>query len=113
MAKYLIDANLPYLFDIWKSSEFLHVFDLDEQMTDEAIWEYAVNDNLTIILKDADFSEKVLYKQTKTKVIHLRIGNLRLNEMQKFISNNWNEVEDISETHRLTNVYIDQIEGIE
>jgi len=35
MPKFLIDANLPYYFSIWKSDEFIHVFDINDAMSDE------------------------------------------------------------------------------
>lgn len=72
MAKYLIDTNLPYLFSLWKSSDFLHVFDIDDEFSDEEIWNYAKDNSLTIITKDADFSNKIIFKTPPPKVIHLK-----------------------------------------
>lgn len=34
MAKYLIDANLPYHFEIWNNANFIHVKDLNESWDD-------------------------------------------------------------------------------
>jgi hypothetical protein len=61
MKKYIIDANLPYYFDLWNSEEFIHVFDINDEMTDEEIWK---------------------------------------------------DIDKVSKTHFLTNVYPDRIEGI-
>lgn len=65
--KYIVDANLPYYFSLWNNSDFIHVKDLDDSWSDEIIWQYAKENNLTIITKDADFSLKVLYKEFHQK----------------------------------------------
>ena len=113
MAKYFIDANLPFLFSFWKSEKFVHAYEINDSMTDEEIWDYAKKHNLTIISKDADFSTKALFKKPPPKVIHLKIGNMKMKDLYDFLYKNWNEIENTSETHKLTNVYNDRIEGIE
>ena len=45
---YLIDANLPYYFDLWNSPRFIHVNDLNDTWTDEEIWDYARQNNLRL-----------------------------------------------------------------
>jgi len=37
MAKFLIDANLPYHFSLWNSVDFIHVADIDDTWSDEVI----------------------------------------------------------------------------
>ena len=37
MAKYLIDANLPYYFGLWNNSNYIHLNDLDDSWNDEII----------------------------------------------------------------------------
>ena len=61
MPKYLIDVNLPYYFELWNNPDFIHVKDLNDTWSDDLIWKYALDNNLTILTKDADFSTKVLY----------------------------------------------------
>jgi predicted nuclease of predicted toxin-antitoxin system len=87
--KYLIDANLPYFFSLWNSPEYFHVKDLDDTMIDDEIWNYAKENNLIIITKDADFSLKVLTLGSPPKVIHIRFGNLKMKEFHNRISNVW------------------------
>ncbi|MBW6480660.1 MAG: DUF5615 family PIN-like protein [Bacteroidales bacterium] len=113
MAKFIIDANLPYLFKLWQNEEFIHVFDLNDSMTDEEIWDYAKKNELTIISKDADFSNKILYKSSPPRVIHIRTGNLRIQELHAFLNEKWDDIIETSRYHKLTNVYKDRIEGIE
>jgi predicted nuclease of predicted toxin-antitoxin system len=112
MPKYLIDANLPYYFGLWNNSNFIHVKDLDDSWSDETIWLYANENNLIIITKDADFSIKVLNKGYPPKVIHLKIGNLRINELHNLMTRNWSIIESLIEDSCLVNVYIDRIESI-
>ncbi len=112
MAKYLIDANLPYYFELWNNPDCIHVKDLNDSWSDEVIWQYALDNNLTIITKDADFSTKVLFKGAPPKVIHLKFGNLRIKEFHNLISKIWIDIEVLIEDNSLINVYFDRIESI-
>ena len=110
--KYIVDANLPYYFSLWNNSDFIHVKDLDDSWSDEIIWQYAKENNLTIITKDADFSLKVLYKGVPPKVIHLKFGNLRIRELHELMLKSWQKIEESLQENSLINVYFDRIEGI-
>ncbi|MBK8722843.1 MAG: DUF5615 family PIN-like protein [Saprospiraceae bacterium] len=112
MAKYLIDANLPYYFGLWNNSDFKHVKDLNDTWSDDEIWNYAKNNNLIIITKDTDFSNKVMLKGAPPKVIHLRIGNLKIKDFHRLLSNDWEFIIDVIKDSSLVNVYIDRIESI-
>jgi hypothetical protein len=41
------------------------------------------------------------------------MGNLKFGDFEKIITANWDKIISISETYKLTNVFIDRIEGIE
>jgi predicted nuclease of predicted toxin-antitoxin system len=112
MAKYLIDANLPYYFALWNNEGFIHFKDIDDSLSDEQIWDFANQNNLIIISKDADFSLKVLIKGSPPKVIHLKFGNLKMSAFHDVISKNWSEIESRIEDNCLVNVYFDKIESI-
>lgn len=101
MPRYLIDANLPYRFSLWHGDAFLHVFDLGDDMPDSAIWDYARNNNLTIVTKDADFSDRIMLSEPPPRVIHLRIGNMRLRDLFSFLQRIWPRVEELSVSSRL------------
>lgn len=77
------------------------------------IWEYAKRHNLTIITKDRDYSDRMLLSNPPPKVIHLRIGNLRMGDFHRFIANNWTEICLLSDTQKLVFVFRDRIEGLE
>lgn len=49
MARYLIDANLPYRFSLWHGDDYLHVWDLNDEWTDSEIWAYARDHDLRIV----------------------------------------------------------------
>ena len=112
MAKFLIDANLPYHFEIWNTEDFIHVKDLDDSWNDDKIWKYALDNKLYILTKDADFSLKVLYKGAPPKVVHFKTGNLKIRDFHQLISNIWEEVEFLLIDNYLINVYTDRIEWI-
>ncbi len=113
MSKFIIDANLPSFLHLWNSEKFIHVFNIKDTMEDEEIWEYAKENKLTIITKDSDFSSMLLLKEPPPKVIHLKIGNMKMKNLYEFLNQNWKEIEKVYDSHKLTKVYIDRIEGIE
>lgn len=59
-ADFLIDANLPYRLSAWQGESFIHQFKLGDTWPDERIWEYVEANNLTIVTKDADFSNRIM-----------------------------------------------------
>lgn len=113
MKKYLIDTNLPYFFGLWKTEEFIHQNDLNPKTKDKVIWRYAKQYNLTIITKDADFSNRMLLSDPPPRVIHIKFGNLTMSKFYDVIHKNWNIITEMSACHKLVNVYIDRIEGVD
>jgi predicted nuclease of predicted toxin-antitoxin system len=112
MARFLVDANLPKKFKFWSGEEFWHVADFDSKWPDSKVWDFARANNLTIITKDADFSDRIIAVAPPPKVIHLKTGNMRLQNFHDFISKNWEEIKLFSQTHKLVNVYMDRITAI-
>jgi predicted nuclease of predicted toxin-antitoxin system len=113
MASFIIDANLPYYFSLWNTPEFIHVKDINDEWTDEQIWTYAKTNNLTIITKDSDFSNKIIFNNPPPRVIHLRFGNMKMKPFFETITKLWDDIIEINKDHKLVNVFIDRIEGIE
>ncbi len=112
MAQFLIDANLPYYFSLWHWPDFIHQQDIDDTWTDGQIWEYAKAHNLTIITKDSDFSNRILLRQPPPRIIHMRIGNLKMREFFEVITSVWEDVIELNTTHKLVTVFKDRLEGI-
>lgn len=113
MPRFLIDENLPYKFFLWDDEDFVHQHKLEAIKSDADIWEYAKSNDLTIVTKDADFSDRIIISEPPPKVIHIRIGNMRIKELFQFFDKNWEEIQNHSKNYKLTNVYRDRIEGIE
>ncbi len=113
MPRYLIDANLPYYFSIWHGPDYVHVRDLNEEWTDSQLWAYAKGHGLTIVSKDADFSDRVLLSGPPPRVIHVKLGNMRMNAFHQAISKVWAEVCELSRRYRLVRIFLDRVEGVE
>ncbi len=113
MTKFLIDVNLPFKIKPWHDKRFQHVWEINDEWNDSQIWEYAKEKDLTIITKDADFSNRIVTVEPPPKVIHLKVGNMRLNEFRHFVFTNWEKVERMSIAHKLVDVYKDKIIGID
>ena len=110
MPKYLIDVNLPYRFTLWNGVDYMHQFDLGDEWSDEQIWDYAKNHGLTIISKDADFSNKILFRTPPPRVIHIRTGNMRMKDFHAFLNSVWDSGNERKKQTR--QCLIDRIEGI-
>lgn len=112
MHRFIIDENLPYRFKLWNNEDFIHVYDIDEIKSDSDIWQYAKRKNLTIVTKDTDFSLKIMYNTPPPKVIHLRFGNLKMQQFHSLLNKIWHNIESEIESHKLVNVFVDRIEAI-
>lgn len=112
MPRFLVDVNLPRLFSQWNSADYVHQHDHDPSKHDSAIWEYAREEDLTIITKDSDFSSRILLSSPPPKVIHVRLGNMDMRAFHAAIAKCWPEVLAMNETHKLVIVHTDRIEGV-
>lgn len=113
MPKFLIDVNLPYHFSLWKGIDYIHQNDIDDEWTDTQIWKYATDNALTIVSKDSDFSNRVIFHLPPPKVIHIRLGNLKMPDFFDAMNSVWNEVLDLNNEHKLVTVFRDRLEAIE
>lgn len=112
MVKFLIDVNLPYYFSLWNNDDYLHQRDIDDEWRDARIWTYAKENSLTIITKDSDFSNRMLFQEPPPKVIHIRIGNVKMKEFFDLITQVWPQVLELNETRKIVNVFRDRVEAI-
>ena len=74
--------------------------------------ELCKKNGLTIISKDADFSSKIILTNQPPKVVHLRIGNMKIKELHTFLKENWSKIEGLLKSNKLVNVYLNRIESI-
>ena len=110
--KYIIDANLPLKLDVWHSEEFIHVFTINPFWKDSEIWDYAKDNNLVIITKDVDFSNRIIAAKPPPKVVHFQIGNMKLRDLYQFLDTTWIKVAEMSEEYKLVKVTNSNIVGI-
>jgi predicted nuclease of predicted toxin-antitoxin system len=71
-----------------------------------------LKNNLTIITKDSDFSNRIIQSTPPPKVIHLKIGNMKLKDFTAFIEAHWKQIEELSAENKLVRVYFDTFEVI-
>jgi predicted nuclease of predicted toxin-antitoxin system len=64
------------------------------------------------VSKDADFSDRVLLGTAGSRVIHIRVGNLTIEDLHRYLSIIWSDVCRASDASRLVQVYRDRIESI-
>lgn len=112
MPRFLIDANLPCRFDIWRGPGFQHVYDLNDAWSDSEVWRYAREHDLVIVSKDADFSDRIMLSTPPPRVVHLRIGNMRMRELDAFVRRVWPRVVELVQTHKLVIVHERLIECV-
>jgi predicted nuclease of predicted toxin-antitoxin system len=112
MTRYLVDVNLPYYFSLWHSEEYLHQRDLGDKWTDRRVWDYAAERDLTIITKDVDFSDRILLCEPPPRVIHIRLGNLKVRDFHEAIASRWGLICELSSANKLVRVFADRIEAV-
>ena len=113
MKKYLIDVNLPSRFSIWANEEYEHMIHINDELKDSEIWAYAKENNLTIVTKDTDFSDMIILSNPPPRVIHIKLGNMKMKEFHQLLSRIWSDVCIMSEEYKLIRVYSNKIEGID
>lgn len=113
MPKYIVDTNLPYYFSLWRTNDYVFQRDFDPSAPDSDVWQYAKENSLTIITKDRDYSDRILLTDPPPRIIHLKIGNLRMRAFHQFISVQWDKICELSDSYKLIYVFLDRIECIE
>lgn len=76
------------------------------------IWNYAKENNLIILTKDANFTALAMLYGYPPKIIHFKIGNLRINDFYNFINKIWPKLDETIESYNIINVFNDRIEAI-
>jgi predicted nuclease of predicted toxin-antitoxin system len=91
----------------------LHVRDIGETWSDSQIWQYARERDLVIVSKDTDFSDRAMINAPPPRVVHLRIGSMRMRDFHALISRLWPSIAVLIATNRLVRVYENRIEAVE
>ncbi len=112
MRGFLFDENLPRVPSLQTCRPVTHALELGSRPTDSELWTHAEQNDLTIVTKDADFSQRMVLAAPPPRVIHLRVGNMRRRDFAAWLQRIWPHLESTIATHKLVNVYRDRIEAI-
>ena len=110
--KILIDENLPATLGSLLPCDCLHATALGAQPSDLYLWEFARQNDWTLLTKDADFFTQLALVGSPPKVIWIRTGNLRRVELEKRMVDLWPKIEEMALNHDLVEVHSDKIEGL-
>lgn len=112
MPRYLIDVNVQRELSVWPMDIAVYTIDLGPKWSDSKLWSHALAQHLTIVTKDADFSNRLMTARAAPRIVHLKIGNMRIAEFRAFIAPRWPRIAELSEQARLVQVYRDRIETL-
>jgi len=96
--KLLFDENLSHklvglLADLFPDS--VHVRDVGLKAADDLlVWEYARNNDLTIVLRDSDMYQRSLVFGYPPKVVWVRLGNCSTSEVEQSLRKNYAAIEN-------------------
>jgi predicted nuclease of predicted toxin-antitoxin system len=109
---FLLDENIPRNVTFTPVLPVFHARDLGASVSDTAIWRHARENELAIVSKDADFSNRIMLSSPPPWVVHLRFGNLRRREFHALLARLWPRIEALLPEHKLVNVEADRIEVV-
>ena len=94
--KFLVDAQLPpalafALREIGENAFAVRDFDLREA-EDGKIWDYALENEMILITKDEDFSERAIVCKVSPVIVWLRIGNTSNQALLQWLIPLWSEI---------------------
>ena len=90
--QYLVDVNLPKFFRYFNNEHFVHVVDLNPQMSDTMLWKYAMKHDLIILTKDADFYFMALINEDCPKVVYFQLGNHTIRQLHNYFELHWESI---------------------
>jgi predicted nuclease of predicted toxin-antitoxin system len=97
--KFLIDAQLPPSLEAWfeaRGHEARHVASFAGlDASDGEIWDHAISGGYVIVTKDRDFVEWARSRTPRARIIWVRLGNMRRQDLQARLHAAWPEVEAI------------------
>jgi len=82
---FLVDVNLPKYFSFFNEQNFTFVSDINLQMSDTEIWNYALKNELVILTKDTDFYNRFLISSTAPKIIYFQLGDFSLKQLYQYL----------------------------
>ena len=94
--KLLFDQNLSprlvkALADLYPDSQHVYLLELGES-DDRKVWDYAKEHNYCIVTKDADFSDFSLLLGQPPKVLWIRRGNCKTDDIETLLRNHHKDI---------------------
>jgi predicted nuclease of predicted toxin-antitoxin system len=65
------------------------------------------------VTKDTDFSDMIMVNDPPPKVIHIKLGNMKIKDFHQFISKVWDDVLLLNDEYKLIRIYSNKIEGVD
>ncbi|RUM74737.1 MAG: hypothetical protein DSZ11_03515 [Sulfurovum sp.] len=98
MHKLLFDNNIshrviPRIADIFSNANHVMLENLDES-SDVKVWFFARSNDYTIVIKDSDFNDLVIYKGIPPKVIWIKLGNCKVRDIENVLRDNVEAIKD-------------------
>lgn len=99
--KLIFDQNLSprlvnRLADLYPDSQHVFLIGLD-QADDRVLWEYANQNDFTVVTRDSDFSELSLLRGFPPKVIWIRRGNCSTGQIEEILRSHYQDIIQFSE----------------
>ncbi|MBW4581400.1 MAG: DUF5615 family PIN-like protein [Tildeniella nuda ZEHNDER 1965/U140] len=103
--KLLFDQNLSprlvnRLSDLYPASQHVFFIGLD-QAGDHTLWEYANQNDFTVVTRDSDFSELNILRGFPPKVIWIRRGNCSTNQIEEMLRSHNKNIKQFHEDPNL------------
>ena len=104
--KFLFDHNLSHrsvrsLSSLYPDSAHVRDVDLHTE-DDESVWNYAALHGFVLVSKDADFHQRSFVRGAPPKVIWIRLGNCRTNQIEALLRAHVQEVETFTRDKEAT-----------
>lgn len=114
---FIVDAHLPKLIcSLLQDAghEAIHTSQLpDGNRTDDLdILALADKKNSVVISKDADFYHSFLLQRRPTKLVAVKVGNMKLASLRSLFQNQTNNILQLLETNDLVEVHADRLVAI-
>lgn len=109
----LVDENLPAELRLPTTLRLTHVTTILNSPSDSLVWQKGREGDLVILTKDADFGHRILASDPPPWIVHVRVGNLRLQAFIDHLVSVWPNVEALLPKHKLVSVFLDRIEAVE
>ncbi len=116
--KFIIDAHLPKSIGVFfrdLGHDTIHTSDLvlGNSTNDNEILAVAISEGAIVITKDADFYHSFLLFRKPTKLVLVKVGNLRLKELRKLFETQAASLADLLENYDLLELHVDKIIAID